>query len=36
MTQRIPVPSQEVRDLVMKGGLTPQAMSAFYDAPRRA
>jgi uncharacterized protein YndB with AHSA1/START domain len=31
MTQRLLYPTQEVRDLVMKTGLTPQAMSAFYE-----
>ena len=31
MTQHFLFPSQEVRDLVMKSGLTPLAMSAFYE-----
>ena len=31
LTQRFVFPSQEVRDMVMKAGLTPQAMSAFYE-----
>lgn len=31
MTQSFLYPSKEVRDLVMKAGLTPQAMSAFYE-----
>jgi uncharacterized protein YndB with AHSA1/START domain len=31
MTQRFLFPTQEVRDEVMKAGLTPQAMSAFYE-----
>jgi uncharacterized protein YndB with AHSA1/START domain len=31
MTQSFLFPSQEVRDLIMKAGLTPQAMSAFYE-----
>ncbi len=31
MTQRFLFPTQEVRDLVMKTGLTPQGMSAFYE-----
>lgn len=31
LTQRFVFPSQDVRDLVMKTGLTPQAMSAFYE-----
>lgn len=31
MTQRIVFPSQEVRDVVMKGGLTPKGTSEFYD-----
>lgn len=30
MTQRFLFPSQELRDQVMKMGLTPQGMSAFY------
>jgi uncharacterized protein YndB with AHSA1/START domain len=30
LTQRVLFPSQEVRDTIMKMGLTPQAMSAFY------
>ena len=36
MTQSIVFPSQEVRDVVMKGGLTPKGTSAFYDRLRRA
>ena len=31
MTQSFLYPSKEVRDLVMKTGLTPQGMSAFYE-----
>lgn len=31
MTQRITFPSQEVRDVVMKGGLTPKGTSEFYE-----
>jgi uncharacterized protein YndB with AHSA1/START domain len=31
MTQRIVFPSQEVRDVVMKGGLTPKGTSEFYE-----
>jgi uncharacterized protein YndB with AHSA1/START domain len=31
MTQRIVFPSQEVRDVVMKGGLTAKGTSEFYD-----
>lgn len=31
MTQRFLFPTQELRDTVMKAGLTPQAMSAFYE-----
>ena len=31
MTQRITFPSQEVRDVVMKGGLTPKSTSEFYE-----
>jgi uncharacterized protein YndB with AHSA1/START domain len=31
MTQRFLFPSQEVRDGIMKTGLTPQGMSAFYE-----
>jgi uncharacterized protein YndB with AHSA1/START domain len=31
MTQRMVFPSQEVRDVVMKGGLTPKGTSEFYD-----
>ena len=31
MTQSIVFPSQEVRDVVMKGGLTPKGTSEFYD-----
>lgn len=31
MTQRFLFPSQELRDTVMKMGLTPQAMSGFYE-----
>ena len=31
MTQRFVFKSQELRDSVMKMGLTPQAMSAFYE-----
>jgi uncharacterized protein YndB with AHSA1/START domain len=31
MTQRIVFPSQEVRDVVLKGGLTPKGTSEFYD-----
>jgi uncharacterized protein YndB with AHSA1/START domain len=31
LTQSFLFPSQEVRDNVMKMGLTPQAMSAFYE-----
>jgi len=31
MTQSFLYPTKEVRDLVMKTGLTPQAMSAFYE-----
>jgi uncharacterized protein YndB with AHSA1/START domain len=30
MTQRFTFPSQEMRDMVMKAGMTPQGMSAFY------
>lgn len=31
LTQRFVFPSQEVRDMVMKTGLTAQGMSAFYE-----
>ena len=31
MTQSFLFPTQELRDVVMKAGLTPQAMSAFYE-----
>jgi uncharacterized protein YndB with AHSA1/START domain len=31
MTQSILFPTQEVRDVVMKGGLTPKGTSDFYD-----
>lgn len=31
MTQRFLFPTQELRDTVMKMGLTPQALSAFYE-----
>jgi uncharacterized protein YndB with AHSA1/START domain len=31
MTQRFLFPTQELRDAVMKIGLTPQGMSAFYE-----
>jgi hypothetical protein len=31
MTQRFLFPTQELRDAVMKTGLTPQGMSAFYE-----
>lgn len=31
MTQRIVFPSQEVRDVVLKGGLTPKGTSEFYE-----
>ena len=31
MRQRIVFPSQEVRDVVMKGGLTAKGTSEFYD-----
>jgi uncharacterized protein YndB with AHSA1/START domain len=31
MTQRILFPTQEVRDVVMKGGLTPKGTSEFYE-----
>ena len=31
MTQSFLFPTQEVRDAVMKAGLTPQGMSAFYE-----
>lgn len=31
MTQHIVFPSQEVRDVVLKGGLTPKGTSEFYD-----
>jgi uncharacterized protein YndB with AHSA1/START domain len=31
MTQSIVFPSQEVRDVVMKGGLTPRGTSEFYE-----
>jgi uncharacterized protein YndB with AHSA1/START domain len=31
MTQSFVFPSQEIRDAVMKTGLTPQGMSAFYE-----
>ena len=31
MTQSILFPSQKVRDVVMKGGLTPKGTSEFYD-----
>ena len=31
MTQRIVFPTQEVRDVVLKGGLTPKGTSEFYD-----
>jgi uncharacterized protein YndB with AHSA1/START domain len=31
MTQRMLFPSQEVRDVVLKGGLTPKGTSEFYD-----
>ena len=31
MTQRILFPTQEARDVVLKGGLTPKGTSEFYD-----
>ena len=31
MTQRLVFPSQEVRDVVLKGGLTPKGTSEFYE-----
>jgi uncharacterized protein YndB with AHSA1/START domain len=31
MTQRLLFPSQEVRDVVLKGGLTPKGTSEFYQ-----
>jgi uncharacterized protein YndB with AHSA1/START domain len=31
MTSRIVFPTQEVRDVVLKGGLTPKGTSEFYD-----
>ena len=31
MTQRFLFPTQEVRDAMLKGGLTPAGMSAFYE-----
>ena len=31
MTARMVFPTQEVRDVVLKGGLTPKGTSAFYD-----
>lgn len=31
MTQSIVFPSQDVRDVVLKGGLTPKGTSEFYD-----
>jgi uncharacterized protein YndB with AHSA1/START domain len=31
MTQRMVFPSQEVRDVVLKGGLTPKGTNEFYD-----
>ena len=31
MTQSMVFPSQEVRDVVLKGGLTPKGTSEFYD-----
>lgn len=31
MTQRLVFPSQDVRDVVMRGGLTPKGTSEFYD-----
>lgn len=31
MTQRLLFPSQEARDVVLKGGLTPKGTSAFYE-----
>lgn len=31
MTQRMLFPSREVRDVVLKGGLTPKGTSEFYD-----
>jgi uncharacterized protein YndB with AHSA1/START domain len=31
MTQRFVFPSQDMRDQVMKAGMTPQGMSAFYE-----
>jgi len=31
MTQSFLFPTQEVRDLMMKVGLTPQGLSAFYE-----
>ena len=31
MTQSFLFPTKELRDLVMKAGLTPQAMTAFYE-----
>lgn len=31
MTSSIVFPTQEVRDVVLKGGLTPKGTSAFYD-----
>ena len=35
MTQSIVFPSQEVRDVVMKGGLTPKGTSEFYERLER-
>jgi hypothetical protein len=31
LTQTFLFPTQEVRDVMMKAGLTPQGMSAFYE-----
>jgi hypothetical protein len=31
MTQSFLFPTQELRDQIMKTGLTPQGMSAFYE-----
>jgi uncharacterized protein YndB with AHSA1/START domain len=31
MTSRIVFPTREVRDVVLKGGLTPKGTSEFYD-----
>ena len=36
MTQSFLFPTQELRDTVMKTGLTPQGMSAFYERLGRA